>query len=158
MEMWKQPAACMFHEGSCQTLNEDTARNHSYCFLSDAGLYPAPASTGGAPADVTTFIIGLVVLEQTLHVNPQWITESLISVHWTCYEMVLFLSIIRAWMSRAQIRKSAFPTSALQRKTLWYHKSWLRTNASRFLTANNCTFVVWNWIHCPFCTVSWFRG
>lgn len=81
METWKQRAACMFHEGSCQVLNEDTVSNRTYCFLSDAGPYP-----GGAPAGVTTFLIGLLVHEQLLHMNPQWITEWLISVHWTWYE------------------------------------------------------------------------
>lgn len=49
-----------------------------------------------------------------------------------------------------RVRKSAFPSSALQRKTWRYHKSWWWTNASRFLSADNQTFVVWNWIHCLF--------
>lgn len=56
------------------------------------------------------------------------------------------------------IRKSEFSSSVLQRKTLWYHRSWWWTNASRFLSADNWTFVVWNWIHCLFSPVSWFPG
>lgn len=57
-----------------------------------------------------------------------------------------------------RVRKSAFPSSALQRKTWRYHKSWWWTNASRFLSADNQTFVVWNWIHFLFFTVSWLLG